>query len=94
MLILFQLVDWAEGGYLISDTPMPRGEIVIGGSNITLGYFKNEEKTKEVYKVQINTIFFDKKINIIWFSNVFNWLVWSSSNRFIHLNVKRLMKRG
>ncbi|ESQ27361.1 hypothetical protein EUTSA_v10018213mg [Eutrema salsugineum] len=46
-----KLIDWPEGGYLTSDKPMPRGEIVIGGSNITLGYFKNEEKTREVYKV-------------------------------------------
>ncbi|XP_010416710.1 PREDICTED: long chain acyl-CoA synthetase 9, chloroplastic [Camelina sativa] len=46
-----KLVDWPEGGYLTNDKPMPRGEIVIGGSNITLGYFKNEEKTEEVYKV-------------------------------------------
>ncbi|XP_023643714.1 long chain acyl-CoA synthetase 9, chloroplastic [Capsella rubella] len=46
-----KLVDWPEGGYLTNDKPMPRGEIVIGGSNITLGYFKNEDKTEEVYKV-------------------------------------------
>ncbi|CAA7013409.1 unnamed protein product [Microthlaspi erraticum] len=46
-----KLIDWPEGGYLINDKPMPRGEIVIGGSNITLGYFKNEDKTQEVYKV-------------------------------------------
>ncbi|CAK8570332.1 unnamed protein product [Lathyrus sativus] len=46
-----KLIDWPEGGYLINDSPMPRGEIVIGGPNVTLGYFKNEEKTKESYKV-------------------------------------------
>lgn len=46
-----KLIDWPEGGYLIGDKPMPRGEIVIGGPNVTVGYFKNEDKTNEVYKV-------------------------------------------
>ncbi|KAK7301362.1 hypothetical protein RJT34_12225 [Clitoria ternatea] len=46
-----KLIDWPEGGYSTNDSPMPRGEIVIGGPNVTLGYFKNEEKTKELYKV-------------------------------------------
>jgi long-chain acyl-CoA synthetase len=45
------LIDWPEGGYLATDSPMPRGEIVIGGPNVTKGYFKNETKTNEVYKV-------------------------------------------
>ncbi|KAM3311862.1 hypothetical protein ACQJBY_032083 [Aegilops geniculata] len=45
-----KLIDWVEGGYLTSDSPMPRGEIVIGGPNVTKGYFKNEAKTNEVYK--------------------------------------------
>ncbi|XP_057853163.1 long chain acyl-CoA synthetase 9, chloroplastic [Cryptomeria japonica] len=46
-----KLIDWEEGGYLTGDSPMPRGEIAIGGPNVTLGYFKNKEKTEEVYKV-------------------------------------------
>lgn len=46
-----QLVSWEEGGYKTSDKPLPRGEIVIGGHSVTAGYFKNEQKTNEVYKV-------------------------------------------
>ncbi|GAV68448.1 AMP-binding domain-containing protein [Cephalotus follicularis] len=46
-----KLVPWEEGGYLTSDKPMPRGEIVVGGFSITAGYFNNPEKTDEVYKV-------------------------------------------
>ncbi|RZC43856.1 hypothetical protein C5167_036802 [Papaver somniferum] len=46
-----KLVSWEEGGYLITDKPMPRGEVVVGGHSVTLGYFQNEAKTNEVYKV-------------------------------------------
>ncbi|KAG7578723.1 AMP-dependent synthetase/ligase [Arabidopsis thaliana x Arabidopsis arenosa] len=46
-----KLVSWEEGGYRISDKPMPRGEIVVGGNSVTAGYFNNQEKTDEVYKV-------------------------------------------
>ncbi|CAM6079135.1 unnamed protein product [Sphagnum tenellum] len=48
-----KLVNWEEGGYLFTDTPMPRGEIVIGGPSVTMGYFKNTVKTEEVYKVPL-----------------------------------------
>lgn len=45
------MIDWTEGGYLITDSPMPRGEIVVGGPNVTVGYFNDEDKTREAYKV-------------------------------------------
>lgn len=54
--VWWQLVNWDEGGYKYTDTPKPRGEIVIGGPNVTMGYFKNQAKTDEVYKVQMRLI--------------------------------------
>ncbi|KAL8125147.1 hypothetical protein AgCh_012720 [Apium graveolens] len=48
---IIKLIDWPEGGYSANDSPMPRGEIVVGGPHVTLGYFNDDEKTKEVYKV-------------------------------------------
>ena len=45
-----RLVDWDEGGYRNTDTPNPRGEIYLGGENITMGYFEMPEKTEEDYK--------------------------------------------
>lgn len=35
LIFLPQLIDWPEGGYLTNDSPMSRGEIVIGGPNVT-----------------------------------------------------------
>ncbi|KAK4343360.1 hypothetical protein RND71_036454 [Anisodus tanguticus] len=46
-----KLISWEEGGYTISDKPMPRGEVVVGGNSVTAGYFNNGDKTNEVYKV-------------------------------------------
>jgi long-chain acyl-CoA synthetase len=43
-----KLVDWADAGYLHSDTN-PRGEIYIGSKSIANGYYKQPEKTRESY---------------------------------------------
>lgn len=51
---IWQLVDWKEGNYTVKDNP-PRGEIVVGGPSVTLGYFKNQEKTDEVFKVLLSS---------------------------------------
>eukprot|EP00850_Spirogloea_muscicola_P008364 SM000044S16011 [mRNA] locus=s44:538830:543829:- [translate_table: standard] len=46
-----KLINWEEGNYRITDKPYPRGEICIGGPNVTPGYFKNEKKTNEDFHV-------------------------------------------
>ncbi|XP_025417767.1 long-chain-fatty-acid--CoA ligase 3 isoform X2 [Sipha flava] len=45
----FMLVSWEEASYRITDKPYPRGELIIGGENISPGYYKNPEKTKEEF---------------------------------------------
>ncbi|KFQ69765.1 Long-chain-fatty-acid--CoA ligase 4 [Phaethon lepturus] len=49
-----KLRDWQEGGYTNKDKPNPRGEIIIGGPNVSMGYFKNQEKTTEEFSIDEN----------------------------------------
>ncbi|KAG8580784.1 hypothetical protein GDO81_007412 [Engystomops pustulosus] len=49
-----KLKNWEEGGYFNTDEPCPRGEILIGGPNVTMGYYKNAQKTKEDFLVDGN----------------------------------------
>ncbi|CAH1104813.1 unnamed protein product [Psylliodes chrysocephalus] len=42
-----KLISWEEGNYRVTDKPYPRGEIIIGGDNISAGYYKLPEKTDE-----------------------------------------------
>lgn len=45
-----KLVNWEEGSYTVNDKPHPRGEIVIKSRQVAGGYYKNEEKTREVFQ--------------------------------------------
>ncbi|RWS01830.1 long chain fatty acid CoA ligase-like protein, partial [Dinothrombium tinctorium] len=45
--VYLKLIPWEEGNYNPTDKPNPRGEIIIGGDCVSLGYYKNDEQTKE-----------------------------------------------
>uniref|UniRef100_A0A3Q2DG37 long-chain-fatty-acid--CoA ligase n=1 Tax=Cyprinodon variegatus TaxID=28743 RepID=A0A3Q2DG37_CYPVA len=44
-----QLRDWTEGGYTSKDQPNPRGEILIGGPNVTMGYFRQDGNNQDFF---------------------------------------------
>ncbi|XP_045589614.2 long-chain-fatty-acid--CoA ligase 4 [Procambarus clarkii] len=44
--VLMKLVDWEEGNYRVTDKPNPRGEIVVGGTVVSKGYFKLPEENE------------------------------------------------
>jgi len=45
-----KLVAWEEGGYLPTDKPHPRGEVLLHGANIAQGYYKLPDQTAESFK--------------------------------------------
>jgi long-chain acyl-CoA synthetase len=47
-----KLIDWSEGGYRVTDKPKSRGEAVVGGNNIAIGYYKLDKLTKETFQVK------------------------------------------
>lgn len=47
-----KLTDWEEGNYRVTDKPFPRGEIVVGGDNVSPGYYKLPDKTKEDFFIE------------------------------------------
>ncbi|XP_074027192.1 long-chain-fatty-acid--CoA ligase 4 isoform X3 [Leptinotarsa decemlineata] len=54
-LAYIQLVDWEEGQYFVSDKPYPRGEIIVGGENVSPGYYQRKSND-----------FFEKN-GVMWF---------------------------
>lgn len=50
------LVSWPEGNYSVDDKPNPRGEILIGGDSIALGYYKLDHETKEAFHVDTDGV--------------------------------------
>jgi len=44
-----RLVNWEEGGYMVTDQCGPRGEVVIGGEHLAKEYYEMPEKTKEEF---------------------------------------------
>eukprot|EP00668_Euglena_longa_P007237 GGOE01008658.1.p1 GENE.GGOE01008658.1~~GGOE01008658.1.p1 ORF type:complete len:701 (+),score=218.46 GGOE01008658.1:28-2103(+) len=46
-----KLAPWEDGGYLPTDKPNPRGEILLGGGSVAQGYYKMPDKTAEDFRV-------------------------------------------
>ena len=44
-----KLASWTEGGYSVTDTCGPRGEIHVGGGHVASGYYNMPEKTAEEF---------------------------------------------
>lgn len=42
-----KLVNWEEGNYCVTNKPYPQGEIILGGPNVSQGYYKLPGKTAE-----------------------------------------------
>ena len=52
--VLISSICAPSGGYYSRDKPNPRGEILIGGPNVTMGYYKSKGKNHEDFFVDEN----------------------------------------
>lgn len=49
--VKYYLDNWSDGGYSVDDKPNPRGEIIIGGKLVSMGYYKMPEQTAQDFYV-------------------------------------------
>lgn len=47
--VQMMIQDWEEGDYRVNNQPHARGELVVGGKHVSIGYFKREEESAESF---------------------------------------------
>lgn len=52
------MVDWEEGNYRVTDSPNPRGEIIVGGDPIAKGYLNPDESQADMFLEENGTRWF------------------------------------
>lgn len=80
-----KLIDWPQAHYHVTDKPYPRGEILVAGNTVAVGYYKNDALTREVfveenglrwlYTGDVGEVHPDGTIKIIDRKKVFNLLL-------------------
>lgn len=46
-MTIMRLINWEEGNYCVTNKPYPQGEIILGGENVSEGYYELPGKTEE-----------------------------------------------
>ncbi|KAL7015168.1 hypothetical protein ACKWTF_016317 [Chironomus riparius] len=49
---LIRIVNWDEGNYMVTKKPHPQGEVIVGGDNVSMGYFKRPVENEETFFVE------------------------------------------
>ncbi|XP_070496275.1 fatty acid CoA ligase Acsl3-like [Chironomus tepperi] len=47
-----RIVNWEEGNYMVTKKPHPQGEVIVGGDNVSMGYFKRPAENAETFFVE------------------------------------------
>lgn len=52
--VKIKLLDWQEGGYHLTDSPHPRGELLVGGPHVSSGYCRRSQETRDNFFLDKN----------------------------------------